>query len=126
MARRKGSGLAESKDHDELKRSGEERATAPTLRGPDTLLGHGLFRADSYLGEVVAFSTIRHLNLGSSPIKKPTQRLPVLVAQRSEIHNRINKQNILAVHISGAKQKIGSSGRTRTYNPPVNSRMLCH
>ena len=22
--------------------------------------------------------------------------------------------------------KIGSSGRTRTYNPPVNSRMLCH
>ncbi len=20
----------------------------------------------------------------------------------------------------------GSSGRTRTYNPPVNSRMLCH
>jgi hypothetical protein len=25
-----------------------------------------------------------------------------------------------------AKQKFGSSGRTRTYNPPVNSRMLCH
>ena len=23
-------------------------------------------------------------------------------------------------------QKNGSSGRTRTYNPPVNSRMLCH
>jgi hypothetical protein len=23
-------------------------------------------------------------------------------------------------------EKIGSSGRTRTYNPPVNSRMLCH
>jgi hypothetical protein len=22
--------------------------------------------------------------------------------------------------------KNGSSGRTRTYNPPVNSRMLCH
>jgi hypothetical protein len=22
--------------------------------------------------------------------------------------------------------KIGSSGRIRTYNPPVNSRMLCH
>ncbi len=29
----------------------------------------------------------------------------------------------------GAKRqilKIGSSGRTRTYNPSVNSRMLCH
>jgi hypothetical protein len=25
-----------------------------------------------------------------------------------------------------AQEKIGSSGRTRTYNPPVNSRMLCH
>ena len=25
-----------------------------------------------------------------------------------------------------AEQKNGSSGRTRTYNPPVNSRMLCH
>ena len=24
------------------------------------------------------------------------------------------------------EQKNGSSGRTRTYNPPVNSRMLCH
>jgi hypothetical protein len=23
-------------------------------------------------------------------------------------------------------QIYGSSGRTRTYNPPVNSRMLCH
>jgi hypothetical protein len=23
-------------------------------------------------------------------------------------------------------EKIGSSGRTRTYNPSVNSRMLCH
>jgi hypothetical protein len=23
-------------------------------------------------------------------------------------------------------EKYGSSGRTRTYNPPVNSRMLCH
>jgi hypothetical protein len=23
-------------------------------------------------------------------------------------------------------KKIGSSGRTRTYNPSVNSRMLCH
>jgi hypothetical protein len=23
-------------------------------------------------------------------------------------------------------RKNGSSGRTRTYNPPVNSRMLCH
>ena len=27
---------------------------------------------------------------------------------------------------SGPKKKNGSSGRTRTYNPPVNSRMLCH
>jgi hypothetical protein len=26
----------------------------------------------------------------------------------------------------GGRQKNGSSGRTRTYNPPVNSRMLCH
>jgi hypothetical protein len=25
-----------------------------------------------------------------------------------------------------AVEKVGSSGRTRTYNPPVNSRMLCH
>ena len=25
-----------------------------------------------------------------------------------------------------ATEKNGSSGRTRTYNPPVNSRMLCH
>ena len=25
-----------------------------------------------------------------------------------------------------ADEKNGSSGRTRTYNPPVNSRMLCH
>ena len=24
------------------------------------------------------------------------------------------------------EEKNGSSGRTRTYNPPVNSRMLCH
>ena len=27
---------------------------------------------------------------------------------------------------SKVKKKNGSSGRTRTYNPPVNSRMLCH
>ncbi len=26
----------------------------------------------------------------------------------------------------GVLKKNGSSGRTRTYNPPVNSRMLCH
>jgi hypothetical protein len=27
---------------------------------------------------------------------------------------------------SKPNKRIGSSGRTRTYNPPVNSRMLCH
>jgi hypothetical protein len=26
----------------------------------------------------------------------------------------------------GRKKRFGSSGRTRTYNPPVNSRMLYH
>ena len=28
--------------------------------------------------------------------------------------------------VGEAPEKNGSSGRTRTYNPPVNSRMLCH
>ena len=33
---------------------------------------------------------------------------------------------ILFADFLEVQEKIGSSGRTRTYNPPVNSRMLCH
>ena len=33
---------------------------------------------------------------------------------------------ILLADLRQAQEKNGSSGRTRTYNPPVNSRMLCH
>jgi hypothetical protein len=42
----------------------------PTLRAPDALLGHGRFRADSYLGEIVAFLTITP----PEPCVKPNQR----------------------------------------------------
>ena len=49
---------------------------------------------------------------GVSPQKSPQSVI-------SEVHRGVNK---------GRKSKIliGSSGRTRTYNPSVNSRMLCH
>jgi hypothetical protein len=33
---------------------------------------------------------------------------------------------ILFADLRQVQEKNGSSGRTRTYNPPVNSRMLCH
>jgi hypothetical protein len=33
---------------------------------------------------------------------------------------------ILFWDLPEVQEKNGSSGRTRTYNPPVNSRMLCH
>ncbi len=33
---------------------------------------------------------------------------------------------VLGWEIAGVRTEIGSSGRTRTYNPSVNSRMLCH
>src|SRR5579883_2138033 len=36
---------------------------------------------------------------------------------------------LICVNFANAEEvaeKNGSSGRTRTYNPPVNSRMLCH
>jgi hypothetical protein len=33
---------------------------------------------------------------------------------------------ILLADFPEVQERNGSSGRTRTYNPPVNSRMLCH
>ena len=35
-------------------------------------------------------------------------------------------QDVVIPQAMQVAEKIGSSGRTRTYNPPVNSRMLCH
>ena len=37
----------------------------------------------------------------------------------SEVHRGVQR-------VGKSKKIIGSSGRTRTYNPSVNSRMLCH
>ena len=46
----------------------------------------------------------------------------------------LNLREVRAKHLKGTPypcgisglEKNGSSGRIRTYNPPVNSRMLCH
>jgi integrase len=51
-------------------------------------------------------------NAGRSPRKLKVQRVPTCPSR---------KRPFLQV-----SKKIGSSGRIRTYNPPVNSRMLCH
>src|SRR6266851_7315364 len=47
------------------------------------------------------------------------------VGERGGIAQRINDLRQLAFGVI-VPEKNGSSGRTRTYNPPVNSRMLCH
>ena len=49
---------------------------------------------------------------GVSPQKSPQSVV-------SEVHRGVKK-------VRKSKILIGSSGRTRTYNPSVNSRMLCH
>ena len=57
-------------------------------------------------------STITQLFEGQYPQKSPQSVI-------SEVHRG-------AVRNRKSKKIIGSSGRTRTYNPSVNSRMLCH
>ncbi len=70
---------------------------------------------------------------------EPEQRIRVrqilfsdglLLHPNSGLSNQ-NKSSLFSVLMSVKGQnrgqnEIGSSGRTRTYNPPVNSRMLCH
>ena len=42
-------------------------------------------------------------------------------------HGKFTDKTKRAAHWAALSyRKLGSSGRTRTYNPPVNSRMLCH
>ena len=44
-------------------------------------------------------------------------------------HAVINRRTKLKATMHGglvALENVGSAGRTRTYNPSVNSRMLCH
>jgi hypothetical protein len=46
-----------------------------------------------------------------------------------DVKTPLRRENIATlsdVYGGFAAEKNGSSGRTRTYNPPVNSRMLCH
>ena len=96
-------------------------ATSLTLRGPDALLGHGLFRADSYLGEVVAFPTIRRLDLVSSPIKESPQWIPVLehrtlafLLLRYRPQDRVGAQGITAEQLMALVQALPESDSNYT------------
>ena len=51
------------------------------------------------------------------------------VVKEVRVHDRTTVEALYAVPNLDAVRTLGtlgSSGRTRTYNPPVNSRVLCH
>ncbi len=51
---------------------------------------------------------------------------PARTDQRAKKGQTRDPRDARRAKVVGFPKESGSSGRTRTYNPPVNSRMLCH
>jgi integrase len=71
----------------------------------------------------------------SSAAKKTEQQCSELPVNTQHFEGESLQKSLQSCNFEGhrgvvrgrkSKKKIGSSGRTRTYNPSVNSRMLCH
>jgi integrase len=73
------------------------------------------------LSSAMRYSEIRLLTWGQIDLHSATLTLKTAAST-----DRVLPLNTRALAALRATEKIGSSGRTRTYNPPVNSRMLCH
>ncbi len=61
----------------------------------------------------------------NSPVPSSAQRIEGESLQKS-LHRGVSGNHRRVTEGGKPKKIIGSSGRTRTYNPSVNSRMLCH
>jgi hypothetical protein len=68
--------------------------------------------------------------VSSAPQTKPQVRQTAMIFDISPATLRVRPTLRVSVlnlpDLQLIENKKGSSGRTRTYNPPVNSRMLCH
>jgi integrase len=93
-----------------------------TMKDAQGALRHASIKttADVYMQEIPA-SVRAAINSRTRAILDTNARLwkKVQMQRVQTCPNR--RRSLLQVH-----EKNGSSGRTRTYNPPVNSRMLCH
>ena len=87
------------------------RAQATRRRHPLVQVGSSV-SGRSAEGDYSELPTVTQGFEGVSPQKSPQSVV-------SEVHRGVKK-------VRKSKILIGSSGRTRTYNPSVNSRMLCH
>jgi integrase len=69
----------------------------------------------------------RYGHIGHSARREAVDKLAkVTVFDEEGAQKWAQNQDVVVPQVMQVLERIGSSGRTRTYNPPVNSRMLCH
>ena len=81
--------------------------------------------------ENIATTSDIYGDLGLEAKRRIQQRLINFVKEQGSRHYSVKERDPYLSHepfrnCLQPTEKNGSSGRTRTYNPPVNSRMLCH
>jgi len=91
-----------------------------SLRALAELLGHKGLRM------VMRYAHLAPGYLSDEVRKLDTFRLVERRTERARKGQRADRGDQAGAKVPRFVREVGSSGRTRTYNPPVNSRMLCH
>jgi hypothetical protein len=68
----------------------------------------------------------RYGHIGSKALREAAEVLGSTVISAHSLKKFPRSPEVQDAGVQQTHEKNGSSGRTRTYNPPVNSRMLCH
>jgi hypothetical protein len=86
-----------------------------------------MFRRYAIGDEVALQSALLRTQRYVKTVKESVVAMPAKLGPRSE-RGQFGYSGAPTVARRAGKglKRNGSSGRTRTYNPPVNSRMLCH
>jgi hypothetical protein len=93
-----------------------------TMKDAQQILRHANIQttANVYMQQIPT-SVMEGINSRTRAILASRKPIP------EEISNAMGSNGLqLESEVLQVPEKNGSSGRTRTYNPPVNSRMLCH
>ncbi len=97
-----------------------------SLRSVAELLGHASMKMTVRYAHLSPAFLSAEVSLLDPPAPAPTPASEGKKSKRARKGQRASKGDQPRSEVPGFVREIGSSGWTRTSNPPVNSRMLCH